>query len=124
MFNPGDVVRIFRHDGIWVVERQEPDGRWRVCSCSTEYRQRGSYTSRTVGEGAMVLIAPAPTYEAGSVVQYRGVALKVLEDTGPLVRFSVAAKAQPLRGTGAVHVPSGNGAIISKSDLVLHSLEY
>ena len=61
MIAPGALVRV-RQCGLiaWVVERQEPDGRWHVVSKAVDHRGRAVFSGRTAGEGDVMLITPAP----------------------------------------------------------------
>ena len=64
-------------------------------------------SGRTAGEGDVVLIKPAPTYEPGATIEYDGTACTVVHDLGDEVDLSCA--------TG--HIGS-----VPKSDLVLELL--
>jgi hypothetical protein len=60
------------------------------------------FSSRTVGKGDMVLIAPAPTYEVGDAIEHDGLSYTVAADLDDHVELTVQATRFPLRGGGAL----------------------
>jgi hypothetical protein len=124
MTQVGAIIQIHRRgDMRWVVTRQEFDAqgranRWHVVSLDIDAAS-GTHNGLTVGEGDLVTLVAAPVYEAGAEVRYEGQDLTVIEDLGDFVKFSVPASRFPLKGGHALTIPSGNTAVIAKSDVVL-----
>ena len=124
MISPGCVVRVHRHGDIaWVVASKMFDGRWRCISKAVGTKNGVAFNGLTAGEGDCVLVSPAPTFEPGAKVLYGGREHIVIEDKGEFVILSIPASSRALRGGGALSIPSGNSALIAKSDLVLEQLE-
>jgi hypothetical protein len=121
MIAPGAIV-ICRQTGDthWVVESHSADGRWRLVS----KRLDGRCTSRAAGEGDIVVITPAPTYEVGATIRYHGVEHIIAEAAGDFVTLIVpASRFRTRRGGDHLHIPEGNTVTIPKSDLVLEELQ-
>ena len=123
MISPGAIVRVYRCGDIaWVVERHEPDGRWRVCCKAVDHNGRAMFSSRTASENEMVLIQDAPSYQPGATVTHNGVPHAVAADNGDAVELIVPATRRPLRGGGALSIPGGNAVTLSKAELALEQL--
>ena len=116
---PGCIVRVHRQGDIaWVAVRREIDGRWRVQAKAVDGRGGDLFTSRTAGEGDIVLIRKAPIFAVDDVVEHNGAKLTVIADLGDRVKFSVPPSRYSTR-YGNLEVPGGNTVEIEKSDLVL-----
>ena len=76
-----------------------------------------------VGEGDLALVAPAPTYEAGTTLEHEGMSYTVAADLGDHVELIVPNTRSPLRGGGALHLSGGNTTTVAKSDLTLEALK-
>ena len=123
MISPGAIVRVYRCGDIaWVVEHQQPDGRWRVCCKAVDHKGRAMFSSRTASENEMVLVQDAPSYQPGATITHNGVQHAVAADNGDAVELIVPATRRPLRGGGHLRIPGGNRTTIAKADIVLESL--
>ena len=116
MIAPGAIVKIRSpllrelngDDTAWVVERQEPDGRWRVCCKAVDRQGRAIFSGRTASEGHLVLVAPPRVYQAGETVERNGLSYAVARDLGDAVELVAPTTRRPLKGGGALHIPGGN----------------
>jgi hypothetical protein len=80
---PGDIVRVERQAGLWVVigpafDQMPPGYRWRV-------RQRD--VGHTVGIDDMTLVE-RPEFTPGEIVKYFGYDVQVIADNGDTVRLA------------------------------------
>ena len=105
----------------WVVERQEPDGRWHVVSKAVDHKGHAIFSGRTAGEGDLVLITPAPIYAVGDAIEHDGLQHTVAADLGDAVEVVVppSRAACPLKGGGHLHDCRWQRRTISKADLTL-----
>ncbi|MCH2393220.1 hypothetical protein [Oceanibaculum sp.] len=127
MFNPGDIVRIARQPGIWVVAELAaseipPERRWRCVS-----NQPGGPASRIVGDGDVTVETPAPVFVQGQSVSHDGRTVEVVADLGALVRCLTPASRKPLPGSPwegqhYLAIPPGIEDV-PKSSLVLQNLK-
>jgi hypothetical protein len=125
MIAPGAVVRVHNHgDVAWVVKRRALDGvRWHVtCKSLEASRHRELFSSRIAGEGDIVVVRPAPTYEPGSTVTYNGIEHAVAADNGDSVTLIAPDKRFACDGGDYLLVPGGNTLTVAKGDLVLQEL--
>jgi hypothetical protein len=125
MIAPGAIVRVYlQGDTAWVVRGKTLDGsRWRVTCKDVDAPNRAALSARVVGEGDIVLIKPAPTYEPGSTITHNGVAHTVARDLGDEIELIVPASRFPTKGGDHLLRPAGNHVTIPKSDLVLETLQ-
>ena len=124
MIGPGAVV-VCRQTGAvaWVVHSRMANGQqWKLVSKAVDHRGRAVFSGRTAGEGDVVLIAPAPTYEVGDAIEHDGLSYTVAADLGDSVEAVVPSRPRPLRGGGHLHIAAGNTITLSKSDLTLETL--
>ena len=75
--------------------------------------------SGVAGEGDLVEILTAKTYQIGDVVEHHGKQHLVLSDDGDEITLAVPEDRVPLRGGYTVRVAAGNSTLVSKVDLVL-----
>lgn len=102
----------------WIVKRQITDTHWQLIAPG----DNGHYIGRLAGQGDLVELKPAPVYQVGAVILRGGVEHTVASDDGDAVTFTVGASRFATRGGEYLHIPSGNAATISKSDLALEQL--
>ncbi len=120
---PGAIVKCSQTgDHLWVVKVKEPGQRWLLVS---KIKRRGIATQaeRVAGEGDLNEVVSPPSYEIGATVELDGVAYTVSADLGEDIEVEVPASIFPLEDGGALHLPGGNTAIVSKADLVLEQLK-
>jgi len=123
MISSGCIVRINRQgDILWVVHSRTTDGRWKCVRSVNSWRGE-RFTSLSVGEGDVVLVAAAPVYEVGVAIMHNGIAHVVLADHGDAVELEVPSSRFPLKGGGALSILSGNVITLSKSDLALEAFK-
>jgi hypothetical protein len=70
---PGSIVKC-RQTGAtaWAVERQLPDGLWRLVGKQVTQFGGEHFIGRTAGGGDLSVVTPSPSYEVGSSVIYAG----------------------------------------------------
>ena len=108
---------------LWVVRSAAPNGSWHLVGKRIDSLGRKRFTSRVAGEGDLVEILAAKTYEVGDVVERHGLRHVVLADNGDDVELAVPEDRVPLRGGYTVRVAAGNSTLVSKADLLLDALK-
>jgi acetyl-CoA carboxylase alpha subunit len=76
-------------------------------------------TGRTAGEGDIVVVRDAETYDLGTTIEYGGVKHTVARDLSDFVELVTPEVSRPLRGGGALRIAAGNTVTMAKSDLAL-----
>jgi len=123
MISPGALVLCSKSGRTaWVAERRLPGGQWKLVCKAVDHKLREVFSSMTVGEGDLTVVAPAPTYAVGDAVEHNGMQHAVAADLGDAVELIVPATRRPLRGGGYLHIAAGNNITLSKADLVLEDL--
>ena len=108
---------------LWVVRSAAPNGRWHLVGKRTDTLGRKRFTNRVAGEGDLVEILAAKTYQIGDVVERHGKRHVVLSDDGDEITLAVPEDRVPLRGGYTVRVAAGNSTLVSKADLLLDALK-
>jgi hypothetical protein len=122
MITPGAVVTCAQTGSLRGVRRRSHDGRgWHLIGKTKNRLGHAVHTARAVGEGGLVLVREAKTFEPGTKVEHGGKLLTVIEDLGDEVEFEVPASSRPLRGGWALRITAGNTTIY-KADLTLESM--
>jgi hypothetical protein len=82
--SPGAIVTCSQTGGrLWVVRGRHHDGLgWDLIGKFTNCFGRKAYTGRTAGEGDVVLVRDAETYDLGTTIEYGGVKHTVARDLG------------------------------------------
>lgn len=120
----GAIVTVRQFGNVaWVVHRRVADGRFKCIGKAVDDRGGEALSSRTAGEGDVMLITPAPIYEAGTLIERGGVQYTVATDLGDHVELIVPATRFPLKGGGALHLPGGNTITVAKSALTVEALK-
>ena len=88
----------------------------------TDAKGRAAYSARVAGQGDIVVVRAAETFEPGSTLEHDGQTLTVLLDLGSEVEFEVPASSRPLPGGGSLRIAAGHSTTIHKADLILGRL--
>lgn len=134
---PGDIVRIEKRQGFWVVDHREKNavGKQLACFRPTPMRRARTREGITAPEQIIELMI-RPRFDAGMVVQYRRQPATVVEDAGEIVLLNFTRR-HDFRGGGftthtnlgrasgpAAGKPGHEGQPVSKAELTAENFDF
>jgi len=130
-------------NALWIVKRQELDGRWRIVGKTTDRRGYPVLTARTAGENDLTVIFEVPVLTIGAAIMHNGMEHVVAADLGNAVELVVpphtyqthggvssrrgrartkrSGKPRRTRRGVNLHIAGGNVAAIPKADIVMEN---